>query len=68
MSPGDVLLVDNYRTLHGRDVFEGERYHAVSWFSWEDNEEWRGNELRMREKDGLNGLVNKYMDWLPKDF
>ena len=32
MAPGDVLLVDNYRVLHGRDIFEGERYHAVSWF------------------------------------
>ncbi|GMH89152.1 hypothetical protein TrST_g3314 [Triparma strigata] len=68
MSPGDVLLVDNYRTLHGRDVFNGERYHAVGWFSWDDNEKWRGDELRQREKDGLNQFVNKYMDWLPKDF
>jgi alpha-ketoglutarate-dependent taurine dioxygenase len=24
MQPGDVVLVDNYRMLHGRDVFEGE--------------------------------------------
>jgi len=68
MEPGDVLLVDNYRTLHGRDVFEGDRFHAVSWFSWDDNEKWRGNELRGNEKDGLNKVVNKYMDWLSKDF
>ena len=32
MQPGDVLLCDNYRVLHGRDVFEGERLHAVTWF------------------------------------
>ena len=32
MQKGDVLLCDNYRVLHGRDVFEGDRLHAVSWF------------------------------------
>lgn len=25
MKEGDVLLIDNYRVLHGRDVFEGDR-------------------------------------------
>ena len=28
MEPGVVLLVDNYRALHGRDVFQGDRFHA----------------------------------------
>merc|ERR1740117_107215 len=32
MKAGDVLLCDNYRVLHGRDIFEGDRLHAVSWF------------------------------------
>jgi len=32
MEQGDVVLVDNYQVLHGRDVFEGERLHAVTWF------------------------------------
>ena len=32
MSAGDVVLVDNYQVLHGRNVFEGERLHAVTWF------------------------------------
>ena len=32
MSHGDVVLVDNYQVMHGRDVFEGERLHAVTWF------------------------------------
>jgi len=32
MDPGDVVLVDNYQVMHGRDVFEGERLHAVTWF------------------------------------
>jgi len=67
MEPGDVLLVDNYRALHGRDVFQGDRYHAVSWFTWDD-EEWRGDERRMIEKNGLNKAINSMMDWLPKDF
>jgi len=31
MQPGEVLLLDNYRVLHGRDIFEGDRFHAVSW-------------------------------------
>jgi len=32
MQKGDVVLVDNYQVMHGRDVFEGERLHAVTWF------------------------------------
>lgn len=67
MEPGDVLLVDNYRALHGRDVFQGDRFHAVSWFTW-DNDEWRGDERRIVEKNGLNNMINGMMDWLPKDF
>merc|ERR1719223_1901572 len=67
MEPGDVLLVDNYRALHGRDVFQGDRFHAVSWFTWDD-EEWRGDERRIIEKNGLNKMINGMMDWLPKDF
>ena len=69
MEPGDVLLVDNYRALHGRDVFQGDRYHAVSWFTWYGEQEaWRGDEKRMLEKNGLNKMINQAMDWLPKDF
>lgn len=70
MEPGDVLLIDNYRALHGRDVFQGDRFHAVSWFTWDGDEkvDWRGNERRMLEKNGLNKAINQMMDWLPKDF
>jgi len=68
MEPGDVLLVDNYRALHGRDVFEGDRFHAVSWFTWDQNDEWRGEERRIIEKNGLNQAMNQFMDFLPKDF
>ena len=28
MEEGDVILVDNYRVLHGRDIFKGDRFHA----------------------------------------
>eukprot|EP00290_Baffinella_frigidus_P012284 CAMPEP_0180153590 /NCGR_PEP_ID=MMETSP0986-20121125/23619_1 /TAXON_ID=697907 /ORGANISM="non described non described, Strain CCMP2293" /LENGTH=425 /DNA_ID=CAMNT_0022101713 /DNA_START=23 /DNA_END=1300 /DNA_ORIENTATION=+ len=31
MKEGDVVLVDNYRTMHGRNVFEGTRKHGVTW-------------------------------------
>lgn len=68
MEPGDVLLVDNYRALHGRDVFQGDRFHAVSWFTWDDQEEWRGDERRIVEKNAMNQAINKLMDFLPKDF
>merc|ERR1712176_1633073 len=68
MEPGDVLLVDNYRALHGRDVFQGDRFHAVSWFTWDDNDNWRGDEKRLVEKDPLNKMINQMMDFLPKDF
>ena len=32
MTPGDVVLVDNYSAMHGRNVFDGTRKHAVTWF------------------------------------
>lgn len=57
MEPGDVLLVDNYRALHGRDVFQGDRFHAVTWFTWDQNEEWRGNERRIVEKNAFNQAI-----------
>mmetsp|Transcript_6274 Transcript_6274/g.24453 ORF Transcript_6274/g.24453 Transcript_6274/m.24453 type:complete len:454 (-) Transcript_6274:36-1397(-) len=69
MEPGDVLLIDNYRALHGRETFKGDRFHAVTWFSW-DNPEWRvgAEEGSDDSKDVMNKIVNKYLDWLPKDF
>jgi hypothetical protein len=32
------------------------------------NEEWRGDERRIVEKNAFNQVINKMMDWLPKDF
>jgi hypothetical protein len=56
MQPGDVLLCDNYRVLHGRDVFVGDRLHAVSWFG-EDSV------LAPAENrnDGIAGFINKFV-------
>ncbi len=40
MSEGDVVLLDNYKTMHGRNVFDGSRKHGVCWFGgWEGEEE-----------------------------
>ena len=35
MQPGDVLLIDNYKCLHGRDIFVGDRLHAVATLGFE---------------------------------
>lgn len=40
MQEGDVVLLDNYKCLHGRNVFEGTRKHAVAWF-----EGWEGESI-----------------------
>jgi len=43
MDTGDVVLLDNYKTMHGRNVFDGTRKHAVAWFGgWEGEDEQRG--------------------------
>jgi len=37
---GDVALLDNYKCLHGRNVFDGTRKHGVALFEgWEDEDE-----------------------------
>jgi alpha-ketoglutarate-dependent taurine dioxygenase len=42
MRQGDVVLLDNYKTLHGRNVFDGTRKHGVCWFEgWEGEEEMK---------------------------
>jgi len=66
MQPGDVVLCDNYRVLHGRDIFQGDRYHAVSWFAGydddaknrqDDDDDAAGN----KPGNFLNGLINKFL-------
>jgi len=39
MSEGDVVLLDNYKTMHGRNVFDGVRKHGVCWFEGWDGED-----------------------------
>ena len=42
MNKGDVVLLDNYKCMHGRNVFDGKRKHAVAWFEgWEGEEEMK---------------------------
>jgi len=68
MEPGDILLIDNYRALHGRETFEGDRYHAVTWFTWKDPAWREGARENTAEASALNKVINKYLDFLPKDF
>jgi len=45
MTEGDVVLLDNYKCMHGRNVFDGTRKHGVAWFGgWEGEEEMKANE------------------------
>jgi len=42
MNHGDVVLLDNYKCLHGRNVFDGTRKHGVAWFEgWEGEQEMK---------------------------
>lgn len=64
MQPGDVLLCDNYRVLHGRDTFDGDRYHAVSWFGGlvkDRPEDFDDENDNSKPGDMLNKLVNKFL-------
>jgi len=64
MQPGDVLLCDNYRILHGRDVFNGDRYHAVSWFKdgfKEDRRDDQASQEVAKPGNLLNSLINKVL-------
>jgi len=57
MQSGDVLLCDNYRVLHGRDVFEGDRLHAVSWFG-----DGKGDVASAKAaQSGLEGFINRFV-------
>ena len=42
MTEGDVVLLDNYKCMHGRNVFDGTRKHGVAWFEgWEGEEDMK---------------------------
>eukprot|EP00971_Amphidinium_carterae_P130071 2576478-Amphidinium_carterae.1 len=58
MQKGDVILLDNYRTLHGRLTFKGDRKHAVTWF--ESQGEGNTSEAKDASTDDImNSLMNK---------
>jgi len=57
MQAGDVLLCDNYRVQHGRDIFEGDRLHAVSWFGDKSD----GMEVVDKPGDLMNSFINKFV-------
>lgn len=46
MTEGDVVLLDNYKCMHGRNVFDGTRKHGVAWFEgWEGESEMKAKYL-----------------------
>merc|ERR1712137_54021 len=58
MQKGDVVLLDNYRVLHGRKTFKGNRNHVVTWF------ESQGAENKSQAEEGkpddfMNELINR---------
>jgi len=59
MQKGDVILLDNYRVLHGRDVFKGERMHAVTWFESCGKDNVRAGETKAKTDDFMNSIINK---------
>jgi len=52
MTEGDVVLLDNYKCMHGRNVFDGTRKHGVAWF-----EGWEGEETMKAEYQKEASLV-----------
>lgn len=50
MTEGDVVLLDNYKCMHGRNVFDGTRKHGVAWFEgWEGEEEMKQKKSTISE-------------------
>jgi len=60
MTEGDVVLLDNYKCMHGRNVFDGTRKHGVAWFEgWEGEEEMiekfakKNEEMKSSKKESV---------------
>jgi len=50
MTEGDVVLLDNYKCMHGRNVFDGTRKHGVAWFEgWEGEEEMKAKAQQSKQ-------------------
>jgi len=53
MTEGDVVLLDNYKCMHGRNVFDGTRKHGVAWFEgWEGEDSQRSAARPLEEQVG----------------
>ena len=64
MAPGDVVLLDTYTALHGRESFNGPRQHAVQWLTHAAGEVGAyGDGVSGASGDGggtrLGGLINR---------
>ena len=54
MEQGDVVLLDNYKCMHGCNVFDGTRKHGVAWFEgWEGEEEMKADVSSSRRKEAI---------------
>ena len=58
MTEGDVVLLDNYKCMHGRNVFDGTRKHAVAWFGgFEDEDKVKEMVAKEMGKMGSNSKM-----------
>lgn len=49
-----MVLLDNYKCMHGRNVFDGTRKHGVAWFEgWEGEEEMKADVSSSRRKEAI---------------
>ena len=56
MDVGEVVLLDSYQTLHGRETFEGRREHGVLWLrEAERREPPRGRARAEAEPEAAEG-------------
>lgn len=59
MTEGDVVLLDNYKCMHGRNVFDGTRKHGVAWFEgWEGEEETKHLTMNKAKMDKVPFFVH----------
>lgn len=57
MEPGEVILLDSYQVLHGRDTFDGPHEHGVMWLT---NDFFSSETQEQRE----GGFSSDIINWL----
>jgi hypothetical protein len=71
LEPGQILLIDNHRYLHGRSKFQGQRLLYRLYFSGRNSEApvtgFTGDEYvdRMVQESGLHRWVSDMAEGLP---